>query len=68
MLTLLTAAISVLWNAMEAIKKLEAMEEEKWHSEDDIDQFDDASEEYQPHSSDNSIKDDDDTQSSSEAS
>ncbi|KAI3772958.1 hypothetical protein L6452_04154 [Arctium lappa] len=50
--------------AMEAIKKLEAREEQKLHSDDDIDQLD---EEYQPHSSHDSI-DDDDTEITSEIS
>ncbi|KAJ9547717.1 hypothetical protein OSB04_020260 [Centaurea solstitialis] len=52
--------------AMEAIKELEAQEEHKSHSDDDIDQLD---QEYLPHSSRDSIDDDDnDTQNSSEIS
>ncbi|XP_071690202.1 exocyst complex component EXO84B-like [Rutidosis leptorrhynchoides] len=56
-------------SAMEAIRELEALEDQKWHSSDDIDPLDDASEEYQSqYSSSNSIEADDDTQSFSEAS
>ncbi|PWA70818.1 cullin repeat-like-containing domain-containing protein [Artemisia annua] len=51
-------------SAMQAIKELEALEEQKWHSDEDFDQLD---EEYQAHSSNNSVEDDD-YQSSSEVS
>ncbi|KAI3801094.1 hypothetical protein L1987_29196 [Smallanthus sonchifolius] len=51
-------------SAMEAIKKLEALEEKTQQLNEDFDQLDD--EEYQPHSSINSIEED--TRSSSETS
>nr|XP_043620220.1 exocyst complex component EXO84A-like [Erigeron canadensis] len=55
-------------SAIEAIKQLEALEEQKWRSGIDIHKFDDnSSEEYQPHFSSNSIEDVD-TQSCSEVS
>lgn len=49
---------------MQAIKVLEALEEQKWHSDEDFDLLD---EEYQARSSNNSVEDDD-YQSSSEVS
>ncbi|GKD39283.1 hypothetical protein Tco_1259490, partial [Tanacetum coccineum] len=41
---------------LQAIKELEALVEQKWHSYEDFDQLD---EEYQARSSNNSVEDDD---------
>jgi hypothetical protein len=49
---------------MQVIKELEALEEQKWHSDEDFDQLD---EEYQARSSNYSVEDDE-YQSSSEVS